>query len=187
MLVILWLCFISCCSVVQLLSCIQLCDPMDCSMPASSLLYYLVTCLLAQSLRHIWLFCDPMECIPPACSVRGIFLARILAWVAISYSRGSFWPRDWNSVSCTSCIGRQFFTTVPPGKPSVSPRVCSHSYPLSRWHYLTFSSSAAPFSFCPQYFPASGSFPMSWLFTSGGQTTGALALTSVYFIEDDIF
>ena len=80
---------------------------MDCSMPASSLLYYLLTCLLAQSLCHVWLFCDPMEYRLQACSVRGIFLARILEWVAISYSRGSFWARDWNPVSCTSCIGRQ--------------------------------------------------------------------------------
>ena len=41
---------------------------------------------------------------PPDCSVHGIFQARILKWVAISYSRGSFWPRDQ---TCASCIGRR--------------------------------------------------------------------------------
>ena len=40
-------------------------------------------------------------------SVHGIFQARILDWVAISYSRGSSWPRDWTQVSSISCIGRQ--------------------------------------------------------------------------------
>ena len=57
---------------------------------------------------------------------------------------------------------------------SLSPRVCSNSCLLSWWCYLTISSSASPF-FCPQSFPASGSFPMSWLFASGGQITGASA------------
>ena len=48
--------------------------------------------------------------------------------------------------------------------PSLSPRVCSNSCPLSWWCCLTISSSAAPFSFRLQSFPASGSLPMSWLF-----------------------
>ena len=52
---------------------------------------------------------------------------------------------------------------------SLSCRVCSNSCPLSWWCYDTFSSSAALFSFCLQSFPALGSFPMSWLFTSGDQ------------------
>ena len=43
--------------------------------------------------------------------------------------------------------------------PSLSPRVCSHSYPLSRWCHPTISSSITLFSSCPQSFPASGSFP----------------------------
>ena len=48
--------------------------------------------------------------------------------------------------------------------PLLSPRVCSNSYPLSLRCYLTSSTL-----FCPQPFPASGSFPKSWLFASGGQ------------------
>ena len=53
--------------------------------------------------------------------------------------------------------------------PSTSPRACSNSSPLSRWCHPTISSSNVPFSSCLQSFPASGSFPMSWLFASGGQ------------------
>ena len=52
--------------------------------------------------------------------------------------------------------------------PSLSPRVCSNSCPLSQWCHPTISSSDAPFSSCPQSFPASESFPMNQLFTSGG-------------------
>ena len=57
--------------------------------------------------------------------------------------------------------------------------VCSDSCPLSWWCYLTISSSATFFSFCFQSFPASGSFPMSQLFTSGGQSIGTSASASV--------
>ena len=53
---------------------------------------------------------------------------------------------------------------------SLSPRVCSNSCPLSQWYHPTISSSVDPFSSCPQSFPASGSFPMSQLFKSGGQS-----------------
>ena len=53
--------------------------------------------------------------------------------------------------------------------PPLSPGVCSNSCPLIWWCYLTISSSVAHFSSCPQSFPASGSFPMSWLFASDGQ------------------
>jgi len=59
--------------------------------------------------------------------------------------------------------------------PSPSPRVCSNSSPLSRWCYLIISSSVVPFSSCPWSFPESGSFPMSCLFASGGQSIGASA------------
>ena len=62
---------------------------------------------------------------------------------------------------------------------SPCPRVCSNSCPLSWWCYPTISSSVAPFFSCPLSFPASGSFPMSRLFASGGQNIGASASTSV--------
>ena len=50
---------------------------------------------------------------------------------------------------------------------SLSPGVCSNSCPMSRWYCITISSSADLFSSCLQSFPASGSFPVSWLFPSG--------------------
>ena len=53
--------------------------------------------------------------------------------------------------------------------PPLSPRISSSSCPLSWWGYLTLSSSAVPFSFCLQSFPASESFPVSQLFASDGQ------------------
>ena len=67
--------------------------------------------------------------------------------------------------------------------PSLSPRTCSNSCPLSRWCHPTISFSVIPFSSCPQSFPASGSFQMSQLFESGGQSIGASASTSVLPLE----
>ena len=61
----------------------------------------------------------------------------------------------------------------------LSPRVCSNSCPLSHWCHPIISSFATPFSSCCQAFPASGSFPVSWLFLSGGQSIGASASASV--------
>ena len=55
----------------------------------------------------------------------------------------------------------------------------AQTHPSSQWYHLTISSSVVPFSSCLQSFPAPGSFPMSWLFTSDGQSTGALASASV--------
>ena len=64
--------------------------------------------------------------------------------------------------------------------PSLSPRVCPSSSPLHRCCHPAISSFDTFFSFCPQSFPASGTtFPMSWLFTSDDQDTGAFASASV--------
>ena len=62
--------------------------------------------------------------------------------------------------------------------PSLSPRVCSNSCPLSQWYHPTISTSVASSS-CPQSSPGSGSFLVSQLFTSGSQNTGTSALASV--------
>ena len=59
--------------------------------------------------------------------------------------------------------------------PSPTPGVYSNSSPLSQWCHPTISSSIAPFSSCPQSFPASGFFSVSQLFTSGGQNIGVSA------------
>ena len=78
------------------------------------------TCSRAHALQQGYMcaqscqiLCDPMGCSPPVFSVHGIFQARIPGWNAISYSRGSSWPRDQTCVSCISCNSRQ----IPPGKP----------------------------------------------------------------------
>ena len=60
-----------------------------------------------------------------------------------------------------------------------APGVYSNSCPLSQWCYPAISSSVTPFSSRLQSFPASGSFPVSQLFTPGGQSIGALASASV--------
>ena len=84
---------------------------------------------LAQSCPTL---CDPMDCSLPGFSVHGIFHARVLEWVAISFSRGSSWPRDQTKVSCIA--GRRL-PSEPPGKPewrfevkwsrSVCPTLCN--------------------------------------------------------------
>ena len=66
-----------------------------------------------------------------------------------------------------------------PPCPSPTPGVYLNPRPLSWWCHPTISSSVVPFSSCPQSFPASGSFPMSQLFASGGQSIGVSASTSV--------
>ena len=63
--------------------------------------------------------------------------------------------------------------------PSLSLGVCSVSCPSSRWCHPTISPSVTSSCFCPQSFPASGSFPVSQHFTSGGQGIGASASASV--------
>ena len=65
--------------------------------------------------------------------------------------------------------------------PSPTPRACSNS--SSRWCHPTISSSGVPFSSHLQSFPASGAFPMSWFFTSGGQSIGVSALASVLLMN----
>ena len=65
-----------------------------------------------------------------------------------------------------------------PPCPSPTPGVHSDSCPSSQWCHPAISSSVVPFSCCPQSLPASESFPMSQLFTWGGQSTGVSALVS---------
>ena len=69
--------------------------------------------LVAQSCPAL---CNPMDCNPSGASVRGILQARILEWVAISFSRGSSQPRDQTWVSY---IAGRLFTVRPPGKPAI--------------------------------------------------------------------
>ena len=67
--------------------------------------------------------------------------------------------------------------------PSLSPRICSNSCPLSWWCHPIISSSVIPFSSCPPSFPASGSFSMSQLLASGSQSIGVSASISVLLMN----
>ena len=71
-----------------------------------------------------------------------------------------------------------------PPCPSPTPRVHSDSRPSSQWCHPAISSSVSPFSSCPQSFPASRSFPVSWRFSLGGQSIGALASVLPMIIQD---
>ena len=66
-----------------------------------------------------------------------------------------------------------------PPCPSPTPGACSNPCPSSRWCHPTISASVVPFTSCLQYFPASGSFPVSQFFTSGGQNIGVSVSASV--------
>ena len=89
---------------------------------------------------------------------------------------------SWNSVqfSC-SVVPDSLRPHEPhharPPCPSPTPRVYPNPCPLSWWCHPTISSSVVPFSSRPQSFPSSGSFQMSQLFASGGQSIGASALS----------
>ena len=145
-----------------------------------------------KSLSHVQLFVTPWTS-PPGSSVHGIFQARILEWVVISFSRGSSWPRDQCKVSWISCIGSVQFshsvvynTSQPHGLQQARPPcplpasgVYSNSCPLSWWCHPTISSSVIPFFFHLQSSPASQSFQMSQFFKSGGQSIGVSASASV--------
>ena len=84
------------------------------------------------------------------------------------------WPTLCNPMECSM-----------PGFPVFHylPRVCSNVCPLSRWCHPVISSSVVPFSSCLQSFPESGSFPIVWLFASGGQSIGASASVSVLLMN----
>ena len=115
-------------------SCPTLCNPMDCSLLGSSLhgisqLKILRWVTIPFFKASSWprdqkkerksevtqscpTLCGPVDCSPPGSSIHGIFQARVLEWVAISFSRESSWPRDRTYVSCIA--GRCY---RPPGKP----------------------------------------------------------------------
>ena len=85
---------------------------------------------------------------------------------------------QFSSVVYDSLRPHELQHTRPPC-PSPTPRVHLNPCPLSQWCHQSISSPVVPFSSCPQSFPASGSFQMSQLFTSGGQSIGVSASTSV--------
>ena len=96
-------------------------------------------------------------------------LVHNISFSSVQFSRSvvsdSLWPHESQH-------------TRPPCPPPTC-RVYPNPCPSSRWCHPAISSSVVPFSSCPQSFPALGSFPMSQFFTSGGQSIGFSASTSV--------
>ena len=129
----------------------------------------------------------PMDRSPPGSSVHGLFQARILEWVAIFRSRRSCQFRDQTHVTSCCCSATQSCPTL------CDPRDCSvpgfpvlHCLPeFAQTHVhrvgdaIQPSHPLSPFSSCPQSFPASGSFPVSQPFASGGQSIGVSASASI--------
>ena len=146
------------------------------------------------------ILCDPMDCSLPGSSVHGIFQARVLEWVAISFSRGSSRPRDrtqvsivgftlWATREVTALITVvvvqllsqvQLFVTL-----WMAACQASLSFMISQslLKFMTIESVmpsnhlflCRPLLLLPSIFPRSGTFPVSHLFASGGESIGASA------------
>ena len=131
--------------------------------------HFLLQCMKVKSEREVAQSCPTlsMDCSLPGSSIHGIFQARVLEWGASVFSiqllvtSYSLQPHGLQDIKLPC--------------PSLSPRVCSNSCPLSRWCHPTISSSVFPFSSRLQSFPASWNFPMNQLFVSGGQSIGESA------------
>ena len=121
--------------------------------------HFLLQCMKVRSESEVAQTCltlsDPMDCSPPGSSVH----------------------RPWDSPGKNTGVGCHYLLRPSPYL-SPTPRVYPNSCPLSQWCHPTISSSVVSSS-CPQSFPATGSFPMSQLFTSGDQSIGVSASTSV--------
>ena len=119
--------------------------------------------LVAQSCLNL---CDSMDCSPPGSSIHGILQARILEWVAISFSKGSPWPRDQTWVSCTAGRVFAFWATredirwLQALKTSVFLKWLSSLLPTVQWQILQeylmvlFSNCHLPRITKPKVFPS---------------------------------
>ena len=107
------------------------------------LLFPSVTCSVAQSCPTL---CSSMDCSPPGSSAHGIFQARILEWVAISFSRESSQPRDQTRISYVSWLAGKFFTTCVTWEVQCKSAIIiyKHIYPLSSLHPTPLRYHRAP-------------------------------------------
>ena len=135
----------------------------------------------AKLLQSCLTLCDPSDSSPPGSPIPGILQARIVEWVAISFSNACMHAKLLQSC-LTLCDPMD---SSPPGS-SVHKILgkntgvgCQFLLSMSIEYHPTISPSVTPFSSCPQSFPASGSFQMSQLFTSGDQSIGSSASASV--------
>ena len=115
-------------------------------------------------------FCRALLSVSP-CKLRMTF--NILSWSKDSVSSVQLLSQIWLFATPRTAARR-----LP--CPSPTPRACSNSCPSSQWCHPTISSSVVPFSSCLQFSPASGYFPISQFFTSGGQSIGVSASASVF-------
>ena len=150
---------------------------------------------------------DPVDCSPPGSSVHEVSQARTLDGLPFPPPGELPGPGTEPTPLAAPALSGRVFPTASAGEPtgmllfspyvasdsspprelqharlpwpSLSPGACSNPYPLSWGCHTTIASSVAPFSSCPLSFSASGSFPMSRLFTSGGQSNGTSASASV--------
>ena len=144
----------------------------------------------ANSLQSCPTLCNPIDGSPQGSPIPGILQARILVWVAISFSNAWKWKVKVKSLSwlpatpwtagyqaplSMGLTRQEYWSGLP--LPSPTPGACSKSRPC-QWFHPTVSSSVIPFSSHLRSFPASGSFLMSWLFASGGQRIRASASAS---------
>ena len=144
-----------------------------------SIFHHHILCVYEQSLRENFLINQ----------FKGLLILILLSTIELS---DNFVLRHYTNFSntgdyCCCSVAKSCLTLWPHELqltrlpcPSPSPRACSNSCPLSQWCYWAISSSATLF-FCPLPFPVSGSFPISQLFASGGQSIGALQLQQQSF------
>ena len=167
--------------------------------------YVYIYAAAATSLQSYPTLCDPIDGSPAVSSIPGILQARVLEWGAIAFSVYIYIYTCTNTnvyihiyahitvCTYTHISSVQFSRSVVsdslqphalqharPPCPSPTPRAYSNSCPSSGWCHPTISSSVVPFSSCLQSLPASGSFPLSQFFSSGGQRIGASASASVF-------
>ena len=101
------------------------------------------------------------------------------SWNVRSMNQGKFSSVKFSHSVVSDSLRTHESQHARPPCPTPTPRVQWNSCPSSWWCHQAISSSIIPFSSCPQSLPASESFPMSQLFTWGGQSTGVSALASV--------
>ena len=172
-----------------------------------SFVVQLLAAAAAKSLQSCLTLCDPIDGSPPGFPIPGILQARTLEWVAIvwllatpwtaayqaslpmGFSRQEYWsglplPSLFSCLVMSNSLQLHELQHTRLPSPSRSPGICSNSCPWNQWCHLTISSSVIPFSSCSQSLPASGSFPVSLLFASGGQSIGASASASVLLLQE---
>ena len=139
--------------------------------------HFLLQCMKVKSQTEVAQSCptlhNPMDYSLPGSSVHGIFQARVLEWGAIAFSSQS-WPTLCNPMDC-----------IIPGLPvhhQLLELAQTHVHPVS--HAIQPSHLVFPLSSYLQSFSASGSFPMSQFFASGGQSIGASASVFPMNIQD---